>query len=390
MLRIGVVGHGIRVGAFLKTTLNEIAPDFRIVGVVDPDEKRARGFMRDCDRSDAKFYESIDQMVREARPDGIFVGTRCNLHTPVAIELAKYGIPIFLEKPVAHSMEQALALEAAFAKSTTPVLVSFPLRVAPLCVRAKEMIDSGAIGDVMHITGLNYVPYGTVYYEYGYRNYEITQGLFLQKATHDFDYIMELAGAPITRISANWLRGRIFGGDKSPELMCSQCAEARNCLESPANRIRNQSGGTTEDHLCVFSSACGNLKDGINEEASNSIFEFANGAIGTYAQLVFVRREGVRGSIVTGPKGKISFDWYANELHFVEHHRPFDNTVTPSKGMEHFGGDVELARNFVDMIRGGAPSLAPIQAGLRSVYTCLAAREAAQTGKWVDVRQVGF
>ncbi len=391
MLRIGVVGHGLRVGGFLRSTMNTLEPDFRIVGVVDPDEKRARGLMRDCDKADAKFYPTIDEMIRQAKPDGIFVGTRCNLHTPIAVELAKYDIPIFLEKPVAVSMEQALALQDAFAKSKAPVVVSFPLRVTPLCARAIEMVRNGAVGEVMHITGLNYVSYGTVYYEFGYRNYEVTQGLFLQKATHDFDYIMELANSPIKRISANWIRGRIFGGDKPEDLMCSQCPEAHQCPESPQNRIRNNSGGVLEDHLCVFSKACGNLKDGINEEASNAIFEFESGAIGSYVQLVFVRREGCRGAIVTGPKGKLSFDWKNDDgIHYVEHHRPYQTTVTLGTGgtIAHSGGDIELARNFIDVIRYGAKSCSPIQAGLRSVFTCLAAREAAQTHRWVDVRQV--
>ena len=153
--------------------------------------------------------------------------------------------------------------------------------------------------------------------------------------------------------------------------------------------MRGTPTSSTPFHLCVFSKACGNVaENSINEEASNSIFEFANGAIGTYAQLVFVRREGVRGASVAGPKGKVSFDWYRNELNYVEHHQPFSTTVKPGAGLDHFGGDVELARNFFDMIRNGGKPQSTIQDGLRSVFTCLAAREAAQTGKKVIVRQV--
>ncbi|MBO5688921.1 MAG: gfo/Idh/MocA family oxidoreductase, partial [Lentisphaeria bacterium] len=143
------------------------------------------------------------------------------------------------------------------------------------------------------------------------------------------------------------------------------------------------------DHLCVYSKACGSVDAGtINEEASNSIFEFANGAVGTYAQLVFVRREGVRGAMVSGPKGKVSFDWYTNDWNYVEHHQPFSTTVKPGAGLDHFGGDIELARNFFAMIRNGAKPESTIQDGMRSVFTCLAAREAAETGRKVAVRQV--
>ncbi|MDE0229132.1 MAG: ABC transporter permease [Spirochaetaceae bacterium] len=53
----------------------------------------------------------------------------------------------------------------------------------------------------MQVTAVNYVPYGTVYWEQRYRDYDITGGLFLQKATHDLDYLMYLLGQPITRVS---------------------------------------------------------------------------------------------------------------------------------------------------------------------------------------------
>ncbi|MBP1583930.1 MAG: Gfo/Idh/MocA family oxidoreductase [Victivallales bacterium] len=390
MLKLGVIGMGLRAHDFLCETMNSIDPDFRIACIVDPAVESARNYLRDCDKKDTVFYDSVEELLKNAKPDGIFVGTRCNLHTPMAIALEKYGVPIYLEKPVATSMEQALELERVFRRSKTPVVVSFPLRVTPLCEKAKAIIRSGAIGEVLHVTGLNYVPYGCVYFEVGYRNYAVTQGLFLQKATHDFDYMMELAGSPITRISANWLRGRVFGGQKPGDLVCSQCPEAKDCRESTRNRIKNCVGGVHTDHLCVFSEACGNPQDGINEDASNAIFEFANGAIGTYAQVFFTRRQGQRGATVSGPLGRVSFDWYTNELQHIEHYQPFNGTYAADNGQGHFGGDHVLAQNFHDLIEYGTPSISTIQAGLRSVFTCLAAKEAAATGKTVDVHQIDW
>ncbi len=387
MIRLGVVGCGIRVGHFIAKAMDGCDPDFRVVGVVDPDQAGTLSRLRPAD-CEARFFSSLADLVREAKPDALLIGTRCNLHTPYAIEAARYGLPVFLEKPVAVSMEQALALEEAYlTHRETPVLVSFPLRYTPLHRRAREMLRGGAVGSILHLNGLNYVPYGTVYYERGYRDFAITQGLFLQKATHDFDYLMDLAGSPIVRITANWSRGRIFGGDRSAELKCSACHDAATCDESPENRRRHGAGGVLDDHLCVFSSACGNDRDGINEEASNSIFEFASGAIGTYTQLVFTRREGIRGPIVSGPRGTLSFDWYKGAIHQVEHHAPFTGDIRMEAGQDHFGGDSELARNFLNMIRYGAAPETPLADGLRSVFTCLAAREAAENGRWVEVRQ---
>ncbi|MGE4563412.1 MAG: Gfo/Idh/MocA family protein [Victivallaceae bacterium] len=386
MIKLGVIGCGHRVGGFLAQTLDSFDPDFRVVGVVDPDREGVLGRLREVDR-EARFFSTLDELVREAKPDALLIGTRCNLHTRYAIEAERYGIPVFLEKPVSIAMDEALALEEAYLKSKTKVLVSFPLRYTPLHRRMRELLRGGAVGDIHHITGLNYVPYGTVYFERGYRDFAVTQGLFLQKATHDFDYLMDLADSRITRISANWSRGRIFGGDRPAGLKCSACADAETCDESPRNRRRNGSGGVTDDHLCVFSAACGNDRDGINEEASNSIFEFENGAIGSYSQVVFSRREGLRGPIVSGPRGTASFDWYKGAIHYVEHHAPFTSDIRMGSEKSHFGGDVELAKNFIDIIRYGALPETPLADGLRSVYTCLAAREAAETGRRVEVRR---
>ena len=86
MIRIGVCGLGLRVGQLIRESLNACNIDFRVVGVVDPDEPRVRSLMRAEDR-DAKFFSSADEMIRSVKPDALMVGTRCHLHTPYALEL---------------------------------------------------------------------------------------------------------------------------------------------------------------------------------------------------------------------------------------------------------------------------------------------------------------
>jgi len=228
-----------------------------------------------------------------------------------------------------------------------------------------------------------------VYWEQPYRDYDITGGLFLQKATHDFDYLMYLLGQPITRVAATATRGRVFGGDKPAGLWCSRCDETATCPESPQNRRRNGSGGDPGDHACVFSVDSGSGPRS-NEDCSSALLEFADGSHGVYTQVFFSRRDAARrGATVSGYRGTVSFDWYAGELHRVRHHAPFSATERAAGGLAHFGGDLELARNFLDVVRGGAASRTPIETGLQSAYACLAARESAATGQFVAVRQVG-
>ncbi len=389
-MRIGVVGFGRRISGVINHHFAKILPDTRVVGIVDPDEEGACSRLTEQDKKDVVFYSTLEAMVNKANLDALAIGTRCNLHAPYAIKAAKYNIPLFLEKPVAITMKQAVELERAFENSKCEVVVGFGLRATPMCRFVRQQIEGGSVGKPVHIMAWNYVPYGTVYWEEAYRNYKITGGLFLQKATHDFDYMSYLMGSPIIRIGAMATFMQVFGGKKPSGLRCSQCAESDVCLESPINREINGSGYHTKDHLCVFSVDCGSLEKGTNEDASSAVVEFASGAHGVYTQVFFPRRDAAaRGSSISGYLGTLKFDWFENEIKYVRHHKPFTDIVKAGSVASHFGGDAILARNFINIVKGKEKSIASINDGIQSVYVCLAARESAKKGRFVKVRQVG-
>ena len=367
----------------------EVEPDIKITGIVDPDKKGVRARLSESDNKEAVFYETLEELVRKAKPDALVIGTRCNAHAPYAVKAAKFDIPLYLEKPVAVSMKQANNLEDAFAKSKCKVVVSFPLRTSPLCAFAKDLIKNGAVGEPVHIMAWNYVPYGTVYWEEMYRDYKITGGLFLQKATHDFDYMSYLMDSPITRVGAMATFQKVFGGNKPSGLVCSKCGETDTCLESSFNRKRNNSGPHENDHHCVYSRDSGTRETGTNEDASSAVVEFASGAHGIYTQVFFSRRDAAsRGSTVSGYLGTVEFDWYENSLRRIRHHQPFSDTVKAGSGLSHFGGDLELAYDFFNLAKGKGKSRTPIWFGIQSVYACLAARESALKNRFIKVRQV--
>ena len=106
MIKIGVVGFGLRAGGIYKI-LKEVDPEFCLGGIVDPDEKRVRQELPENERN-VDFYSDIAGLAGRGKVDALLIGTRCNLHTELAVEALKYDIPVWLEKPVAISMEQAL------------------------------------------------------------------------------------------------------------------------------------------------------------------------------------------------------------------------------------------------------------------------------------------
>ena len=318
--------------------------------------------------------------------DGIMIGTRCLLHTEMACKVATHNIPLFLEKPVAVAItfDQTRELDAAFRGVTAPVAVSFPLRVSPVLQGVKEIVDAGQIGTVEQVVAFNDVPYGSVYFRSWHRNYEENGGLFLQKATHDIDYINYLIGHRPKWISAMNAR-RVFGGEMPFDLRCADCDRQESCPESPAHRFRHGFEGEEVAYdvrhgACVFSG-------GIEMEDMGSCqIEYEHGAQVSYTQNFFARYQAARrGARLYGYKGTLEFDWYQNQIKVYSHTTPTVDTIDFTGDMPHFGGDRELAYDFPMAMRDRTPSRAPVEAGILSTLTCLWARESAQTKQACEV-----
>src|SRR5215213_391186 len=236
-----------------------VDPGVRIWAVADPDmgSARRRLVMVEPARAEARMYPSADAMLEDpADYDGVVIGTRCHMHTRMAIKVASVGLPLFLEKPVSISLEELAALREAFRGREGEVVVSFPLRHTPLFSKVLEVVRSGVLGTINQIQAVNNVPYGGVYFGQWYRDYDVTGGLWLQKATHDLDYINQLVGAAPTAVVATSTR-KIFGGTMPADLTCATCPATGDCAESPAAiEARDDDGGMGRgDHACAFSSS---------------------------------------------------------------------------------------------------------------------------------------
>lgn len=376
MLQLGIIGYGRRVSHMAKALAMWDIP-YRVTAVAD---LRAAELQAAQDEflADAHFYESADALLaaEKERLDGVMIGTRCLLHTAMACKVAPTGLPLFLEKPVAITFDQVQQLADAYANYPAPTVVSFPLRLSPVLQTVKEIVDSGQIGTVENVVAWCNVPYGSGYFRGWHRNYDQNGGLFLQKATHDLDYINYLLGQKPVWISALKAQ-RVYGGDMPFDLQCKDCDRRESCTESPFVRFRR--GFETEMVLypdrggyCVFS------KDIKIEDMGSCLIEYEGGPQVSYTQNFFTRyKASQRGARLYGYKGAIEFDWYHNQIKLFSHTSPTVQTIDFAGNMPHFGGDRELCYDFLMAMRDRKASRCPIEAGILSALTCLWAREAA-------------
>lgn len=332
--RLGVVGLGERA-AWITQLMVQADKSVRLAAVVDPGGEAAarqrieKNELRTADH--VGFFDDVEQLIERGDDlDGIVIGTRCHLHTPLTIRLLETGLPLFLEKPVAISWAQLDQLRHAFVGVPRErVVVSFPLVRTPIFESVHAMVRSGRLGTINQIQAFNNVNYGNVYIDNWYADCKLTGGLWLQKATHDFDYIHRLADATPMFVSA---------------------MHSRRVWDEPT----------------------------LNQDAGSALVQYHNGIHACYSQNFLTRRTaGTRGATITGEDATVRFDWNQKSICVTEHQQERVENIRIDDEGGHGGGDHALARNFLDVVLGRGESLTPMHDGLLSAATCLAARDAA-------------
>ena len=375
--RIGIIGYGGRISGMLGLLL-ELMPEAQLAAITELPEAEEKVKKRLADNKidsvSVQFYTEADEMLAKANLDGVMIGTRCSLHTKMAIKVLSTGLPLFLEKPVSTTVEDWKLLKAAAGKTASKTVVSFPLRVTPIALKAGEIINSGILGSIEHVQAWNNVPYGGTYFHNWYRDENETNGLFLQKATHDFDYICNLVNKKPVLICAMKSK-QIFKGSRPSGLRCVDCPDKDICTEGPY-QMKYVKYDVPNGEYCCFAVDTG------NEDSGSAIFSFEDGSHCSYSQNFFARKKAAaRGARFLGYNGTLEFDWYTDEIR-VFMHNTLRNDVYQfdSVKMSHAGGDPNLIISFRDILRSKSEiSVAPLEAGLQSAWMCLQARESAET-----------
>jgi len=340
--------------------------------------------MRDdgVDVENVQVFDDADAMLDTVALDGVLIGTRCDLHARMALKVMRRDLPIFLEKPIATSMADLTALVDAASTYRGQAVVSFPLRVSSMVTAVREIVRSGKIGKISQVQAVNNAPYGAVYFQDWYRDESITQGLFLQKATHDFDYIDSLLDDTPVSICAMTSK-MVFKGDRRAGLFCKDCNEKSTCTQSPFNTsvILDNDWIAPERRQCAFAVDTG------NEDSGSAIIRYASGMHVAYSQNFVARKKAARrGATLIGYHGTVEFDWVTDTIKVFMHHTNQVETIQmDSSTNAHGGGDAVLARNFVDVIQGAASSIAPLSTGLMSTLICLKAKQSAETRTFQEI-----
>ena len=159
-LRMGMVGGGR--GAFIGAVHRSAAAlDGRIelvCGAFSSDPACALASGADLFLDPARCYESFDQMLRvesamplDRRMDFLSIVTPNHLHAPMATAAVGAGFPVICDKPLAFSLQEALALRAAVREAAVPFALTHNYTGYPLVKEAREIVRSGRIGAIRKV-----------------------------------------------------------------------------------------------------------------------------------------------------------------------------------------------------------------------------------------------
>ena len=132
-----------------------------IVGICDADEqflKQTSDRIESLMGNRPKTYIDYRELLKEQKPDIAIIATPEHWHALQTIEALKTGCHVYVEKPIAHTIDEGKAIVAAQKKYGKVIKVGLHRRVSPHIVKGQEMLRSGAVGDVKMIKACVYGP----------------------------------------------------------------------------------------------------------------------------------------------------------------------------------------------------------------------------------------
>jgi predicted dehydrogenase len=123
-----------------------------IAAIASRDPERARQAAQQL--GIAKAYGSYEELLADGSIDAIYNPLPNHLHVPWSIKAAEAGKHVLCEKPIALSAKEAGQLIAARDKTRVKIGEAFMVRTHPQWLRARELVRSGAIGELRAIVSI--------------------------------------------------------------------------------------------------------------------------------------------------------------------------------------------------------------------------------------------
>jgi phthalate 4,5-cis-dihydrodiol dehydrogenase len=224
VLGIAVFGAG-RAGAGHARAVAQ-TPDTRLIAVFDVDAERATSF---AETHGCEAFTSAEDVLRRDDVDLVTIALPNFLHEQATVEAASAGKHIFLEKPMADTVEECDRILAAVERAGVHLLIGHSQRYFASTVRARELIRGGSLGEPVYATDTWYKPFGVAGRLPWFLDRATGGGMWLMNGAHMIDRTCWVLDTEVAAVQA-WI-GTPFHGLKADDA-CMAFLRLRNGLHA--------------------------------------------------------------------------------------------------------------------------------------------------------------
>ena len=365
-----IIGAGGRGRTYARYA-EKFPQSMKVVGVADLNPNRRKAMAKKHNiPAENQFGHFNDALSKAKLADAVVIATPDNLHYEPCMKALELGYDVLLEKPVAPTERECRAILKQAHKYNRIVAVCHVLRYAPYFVALKQVLESGAIGDIVNIQHFEPIRYAHMAHSYVRGNWPLstkTTPIILAKSCHDLDILRWLIDKPCETIAAEGSL-HLFRPENAPKGAPERCTDGcPHEAECPYSAIdiyerRKQHLGafdlprkdpalireklkTTNYGRCVFRCE--------NDQCDHyvAIMKFQDGVTASFSMDAFTPWGGRRTRIM-GTKGFIEGDMTTFTFYDfrTSHKSVWDQKVSEIpeyKGSGHGGGDHLLVRDFL-------------------------------------------
>ncbi len=347
--------------------------------------------------------------------DAVVIATPDDRHFEPCMKALELGYDVLLEKPCAQTEKECRAILAQAKKFGRIVAVCHVLRYAPYFIAMREVLRSGAIGDIVSIQHMEPIQYAHMAHSYvrgNWRSSKETTPIILAKSCHDLDMLRWLIDKPCKSIVADGGL-HLFKEENAPEgapLKCTDgCPHETTCPYSAIDIYTRKKA-----HLYVFDlhgkngteSIMAKLKDPAYDNYARCVYHcdndqpdhyvsdmvFEDGVTAAFSMEAFSpwggRRTRIMGTTgyLEGDGSKFTVTDFRTRKQQVWDKKISD--IPEYKDAGHGGGDLALARDFVEAVAHQDPSRlsSTIDVSIESHVMGFAAERSRKTGKKEKVK----
>lgn len=246
-MKVAAIGYGA-FGSFVIKALKELA-DVQIIAVAGRDAKRVKAFAEEM--GIPKWTTDWHTLVSDPQVDIVCVLTPPHTHSEIAIAAAQNGKHLFIEKPLALSLQEANELIATAERNGVHAVVNHIMRYHPLYVWLRERIATGDLGRVRKVWFTNFASSEGLPADHWFWDERKSGGVLVEHGVHFyhlFSWLLDDKPEPIATFGHEPFEAWSIVRFQS----CDAFGEFYHCFDKPSALERNFGGIAFERGYATF------------------------------------------------------------------------------------------------------------------------------------------